>query len=124
MTPYVWKRGDLYHVEVHVVDLLMGDTPIVLQDVVVGCAGGGDDLLERGLDAGKPSHVAIAQGPTYENLGQRVIGDISELGAVELGDHKLEESARCLGVSEDVQRGLWPEDLCRGRRGSFRSRRA
>lgn len=51
---------------------LVGDAAVVLQDVIVGGAGCRGELLDHGQD-----------------LAQLVVGDVSELGAVELGDDEL-----------------------------------
>ena len=59
---------------VDVVDLLVGNPAIVLQNVEVLCSNGGGDLLCN-----------------RKELYERVIGDVCELLAVELGNDKLME---------------------------------
>lgn len=56
----------------YVIDNLMRDAPVVLEDVVVLAADGLGDLLGDGQD-----------------LGELVVGDVVELGAVEFGDDEL-----------------------------------
>ena len=58
----------------NVVDLLVGNPAIVLQNVEVFCSNGGSDLLCN-----------------RKELYERVIGDVCELLAVELGNDKLME---------------------------------
>lgn len=56
----------------YVVDQLVRDAAVVLQDVVVLAADGLGDLLGDG-----------------QNLGQLVVGDVVQLGAVVFGDDEL-----------------------------------
>lgn len=58
--------------ETYVVDHLVRDAAVVLQDVVVLAADGLGDLLGDGQD-----------------LGQLVVGDVVQLGAVVFGDDEL-----------------------------------
>lgn len=62
------------HVEMHVVDLLVGDAPVVLQHVVVDGAAGGRELLDHGQD-----------------LRQSVVRDVGKFGTVVFGDDELEK---------------------------------
>ena len=54
---------------VNVVDELVGEPSVVLEDIVLLCAGGDGDLFSDG-----------------EQFVQVLVGDIVQLGAVELGD--------------------------------------
>ena len=72
------------HVEVDVVNLLVSNGAVVLKDVVVRSACGVDELLEGRQD-----------------LTQLVIGDIGELGAVELGN----DESMALAEGADVEEG-------------------
>lgn len=62
----------MYHGYTHVWNNLVGNTPIVLEDVVVhGSTRYGNILCN------------------WEKLGKLIIGDIMELFSVEFGDHEL-----------------------------------
>lgn len=95
----------------HMVNLLMSNGSVVLQDVVVGGARGSHELLESGLRGRETNLVSgdtdngISWGGcgdggglflllSYQNLGQLVVGDVGELGAVVLGNDEL-EPGRC-----------------------------
>jgi len=79
------RLGD--HVEVNVVDLLMRQTAIVLQDVVVLRARSSSKLLGHRLrttfmSVSEPSSRRNERSVTYENLVERVVGDVGQFGAV------------------------------------------
>lgn len=67
----IWL-GD--QVEMHMIDLLMRDTTVVLQNIVVFDALRNGDLLGHG-----------------QHFGQLVVGNVMELRAVVFGDDQLEE---------------------------------
>jgi len=71
------------HVEVNVVDDLVCNTTVVLQDIEVRCTTGLGNLLCHG-----------------QNLQQVLVRDISQLRAVELGNHKRMATAQRLDVQE------------------------
>lgn len=64
----MWEGGVLSYV----IDNLVRDAAVVLQDVVVLAADGAGDARGNGQD-----------------LGQLVVGDVVQLGAVVLGDDEL-----------------------------------
>jgi hypothetical protein len=111
--------GILWHGSTYVVNLLVGNGAVVLEDVVVRSACGVDELLEGRLDR-KDEHLFIyfyfyLKERTYQDLAQLVIGDIGELGAVELGNDELQQQVSHVSdglIDEFEERTAWP--LLRG----------
>lgn len=104
--PHLASLSNRYVVlTVNVVNHLVSHTAIVLQDVVLLCASSNCDLLGNG-----------------KQLGQVLIWDIVQLGAVVLGDHKrmtlrdgtnVEESVRLVRVVQLERWDLAGDDLAK-----------
>jgi len=65
------------------IDLLMGDSSIILQDVIIDSAGGCDELLYNG-----------------QYFRKLIVGDVGELLAVMLRNHQSMATAQRLDVKE------------------------
>lgn len=90
-------------------NLLVGKLAVILEDVVVLCAGGDGNLLCNGLrilSAG-PSVLCLGLPQrSYQELDQVLVWDIRQLLAMMLGNNQLQ---RVSDLREPAQLGMWEQ---------------